>query len=144
MKVTKVYNVLLDKRGGDLDPNSRIYLLLYRFLLKFEAIILKILVSLKNKELYAHVSKAFPKQVFYGQLRKTLQLLFELYNIQINYKLSNGLGPKLLATAIFTRGATGIISAWFPVLRSVLGPLVLFFSFILKDEKIEQHLKRLF
>lgn len=172
LKVTKVYKVLidkqllLDKRGGDFDPNSNIYILLYKFLSKFEAVILKILAGLKNKKLYAHASKAFAKQVFYCQVRRAIQLFLEVYNIQINQKLSKEIGPELIATAIFTGGATGIISACLPVLRSVLGPSVLFSTFlfkklienatsssfwseknpirqILKDEEIDQQLNNL-
>lgn len=60
----KVYKLLLNKRGGDLDPKSTIYL--SQLVVKFQKIILKILAFLRSKELYANASEAFAKRFFIG------------------------------------------------------------------------------
>lgn len=122
------YKALLKERGGELD--TKLQISIYKFIYRFQRIILKFLSFLKNKERYANQVGDFAKKVFYRKLITAIQLLLEYYNITIRYDLRNGVGPELTAVAIITGGATGLVSAWLPLLRIILVPTALFSTFL--------------
>jgi hypothetical protein len=61
------------------------------------------------------------------------QLLLKLSKIHITYRLANRIDSKLILVPIVTRGATGIVVAWLPLVRIVLAPAVLFSTLLLKS-----------